>query len=100
MHLPHRLLHHRNDYLSFRKNQLVIDAVVRNLDVIGEAANHVPVDVQQLFPELPWTEMRGILNLLIHEYFGSSVEIVWKTMRENLPPIVPQLQEMLKQERG
>lgn len=64
-------------YPSFSKNQLVIDAVVRNLEIIGEAASRVPVEVQQLHPALPWVEMRGIRNVLIHEYFGASVEIVW-----------------------
>ena len=87
-------------YPAFRDNQLVIDAVVRNLEVIGEAANHVPAEVQLRFPDLPWAEMRGIRNLLIHEYFGVSVEIVWKTVRENLPSIVPGLQELLTENRG
>jgi uncharacterized protein with HEPN domain len=87
-------------YPSFRENQLVIDAVVRNLEIIGEAASRVPAEVQQRNPELPWAEMRGIRNVLIHEYFGVSVEIVWKTVRENLPQVVAGLEELLRQDPG
>lgn len=87
-------------YQSFRENQMAIDAVVRNLEIIGEAANNVPAEVQQRYSDLPWIEMRGIRNLLIHEYFGVSVEIVWKTVRENLPPVAVRLQELLQNEQG
>jgi len=83
---------------SFQKSQLVIDAVVRNLEIIGEAANHIPTELQQRYPDLPWFEMRGIRNLLIHEYFGVSVEIVWRTVREDLPPVATKLKELLRQE--
>ena len=85
-------------YASFRENQLVIDAVVRNLEIIGEAAGHVPIEIQQRHPDLPWVEMRGMRNLLIHEYFGISVEIIWKTTRENLPQVAAGLDRVLQQE--
>lgn len=87
-------------YPTFRENQMVIDAVVRNLEIIGEAASHVPAEVQQRHPHLPWDEMRGIRNVLIHEYFGVSVEIVWKTVRENLPQVILDLEALLRQEPG
>jgi uncharacterized protein with HEPN domain len=84
-------------YEAFLGNRLVIDAVVRNLEVIGEAARHIPDDVQTRFPDVPWVEMKGMRNILIHEYFGVSLEIVWKTVRENLPPVEPMLRKVLKQ---
>ncbi|HXV21826.1 MAG TPA: DUF86 domain-containing protein [Desulfuromonadales bacterium] len=83
-------------YEAFLGNRLVIDAVVRNLEVIGEAARHIPDDVQTRFPHVPWVEMKGMRNILIHEYFGVSLEIVWKTVQENLPPVEPKLRELLK----
>jgi hypothetical protein len=83
-------------YEAFLGNRMVIDAVVRNLEVIGEAARHIPDDVQTRFPDVPWVEMKGMRNILIHEYFGVSLEIVWKTVRENLPPVEPKLRELLK----
>lgn len=84
-------------YEAFLDNRLVIDAVVRNLEVIGEAARHIPEEVQRQFPDIPWVEMKGMRNILIHEYFGVSLEIVWKTVQENLPPVEPKLREVLKQ---
>jgi uncharacterized protein with HEPN domain len=84
-------------YEAFLGNRLVIDGVVRNLEVIGEAARHIPDDVQTRFPDVPWVEMKGMRNILIHEYFGVSLEIVWKTVREDLPPVEPKLREVLKQ---
>jgi hypothetical protein len=63
-------------YEAFLGNRLVIDAVVRNLEVIGEAARHIPEKVQRQFPDIPWVEMKGMRNILIHEYFGVSLEIL------------------------
>jgi uncharacterized protein with HEPN domain len=83
-------------YETFRDNQLVIDAVVRNLEVIGEAARHIPEQIQKQFPDVPWVEMKGMRNILIHEYFGVSLEIVWQTVKENLPPVEPKLKELLQ----
>lgn len=84
-------------YEDFLDNRLVIDAVVRNLEVVGEAARHIPDEVQTRFPDIPWVEMKGMRNILIHEYFGVSLEIVWKTVRDNLPPVESKLKEVLKQ---
>ena len=59
-----------------------IDAVIRNVEIIGEAANHIPSEVQNRYPEIPWMQMRGIRNILIHVYFGIDTEIIWKTITE------------------
>jgi uncharacterized protein with HEPN domain len=83
-------------YEAFLENRLVIDAVVRNLEVIGEAARHIPDEVQSRYPDLPWVEMKGMRNILIHEYFGISLEIIWKTVRDNLPPVEKRLKILVK----
>jgi hypothetical protein len=83
-------------YETFLDNRLVTDAVVRNLEVIGEAARHIPEEIQRQFPDIPWVEMKGMRNILIHEYFGVSLEIVWKTAQEDLPPVEPKLREVLR----
>lgn len=73
---------------TFRADQKTIDAVIRNIEIIGEAARHVPEDVVTRYSHLPWAEMRGMRNVLIHEYFLVSVPILWQTVTQNLPPLV------------
>ena len=86
------------DYEAFRADDKTTDAVVRNLEIIGEAARHVPEQMQRQHSELPWGKMGDIRNLLIHQYFGIGVPIVWQTIRDDLPPLVPLLRKIL--ERG
>ncbi len=68
---------------QFEKNEMVIDAVVRNLEVIGEASKSVSVAVKRSNTDIPWTQMSGMRNLLIHEYFGVDVKIVWHTVKKS-----------------
>ncbi len=84
---------------EFRDDEMAVDAVVRNIGVIGEAARHVPGEVQENYPSVPWTEMRGMRNVVIHEYSSVSVPIVWQTAKRNLPPLIPMLEEILERER-
>jgi uncharacterized protein with HEPN domain len=84
---------------EFRDDEMAVDAVVRNIGVIGEAARHVPGGVQERYPLVPWTEMRGMRNVVIHEYSSVSVPIVWQTVKRNLPPLIPMLEEILERER-
>ena len=86
------------DQESFRRNQLVVDAVIRNLAVIGEAARHVPEDVIARHPDLPWEDMRDMRNVVVHEYFGVSLDVIWSTIQHNLPPLVPVLRRILEVE--
>jgi len=60
-------------------------AVIRNLEVIGEASSHLPIEVQEQYEDVPWGMMKGVRNILAHEYFGIDLEIVWKTVKEDLP---------------
>ncbi len=77
------------------KDQKTIDAVIRNFEVIGEAATHVPDDVQRLFVDVPWGKMKGIRNLLIHEYFGVDAEVLWRTIHDDLPGLKNDLTNVL-----
>ncbi len=86
------------DLDGFCADQRTIDAVVRNLEIVGEASRHVPSEVQQRYPSLPWTEMRAMRNLLSHAYFLVDLEIVWKTVRDDLPKLEPALAEILNEE--
>ena len=83
-------------YEDFAEDRKTVDAVVRNLEVIGEAARHVPEDVRARFPELPWSDMADTRNVLIHEYFGVDLTILWKTASIDLPAILPALRRVIE----
>ena len=73
------------DFASWQNDEKTVDAVIRNLEVIGEAASRLPVKIQEQYKDVPWSIMKGIRNILAHEYFGTDLEIVWKTIKEDLP---------------
>lgn len=83
-------------YLEFRDNDLVVDAVIRNFEVIGEAAKSIPARIKSKHPEVEWSEAIGFRNVLIHNYFGIDVESVWDTIRNNLPLLKQHIQDMIK----
>ena len=85
---------HGHNRDSFAGDQLTIDAVVRNLEVIGEAVRHVPAAVAEQYPHIPWDEMRGMRNILAHEYAYVNVEIVWLTVQRSLPPLIEDLRQL------
>ena len=72
---------------SFRADQRTVDAVVRNFEVIGEAARHVDDETCARCPGVPWQDMRDMRNVLMHEYFGVSITIVWDTISRDLPSV-------------
>lgn len=69
---------------KFVADEMRLDAVVRNITTIGEAARHVPKDVQDRYPNVPWADMRDIRNVVTHEYFRLSLPILWHTTQQNL----------------
>jgi len=81
---------------SFKKNELVIDAVIRNLEVIGEASKSIPLAIRRSHPDIPWDQMNGMRNILIHEYFGVDVPTVWHTVKRHLPSLKHQLEGISK----
>jgi uncharacterized protein with HEPN domain len=68
-----------------------------NLQLIGEAARHVPTEIAENYPSIPWEDIRGTRNVLIHEYFGVSLPIIWDTIKHGLPPLRLSLLKMLDQ---
>ncbi len=70
-------------------------AVVRALEVIGEAAKQVPSSIRTQYPEVPWQEMSGMRDKLVHDYFGVNLEVVWKTALEDVPNLGLQMQRIL-----
>ena len=80
---------------EFVDDPKTIDAVIRNITVIGEAARNVPEEVVNRHPSLPWREMQDIRNVVVHEYFGVDNNVVWDTLQRNLPPLLPELKRLI-----
>ena len=80
---------------NFRGDQKTIDAVVRNFLIIGEAARLVTEHVQETYPDIPWQVMSDMRNVLVHEYDRVKVEVIWDTIRTDLPALVPLLRKVL-----
>jgi len=76
---------------EFKKNGLVVDAVIRNFEIIGEASVYIPHEVRIAYPDVPWKQMTAMRNILIHEYFGVNEGTVWLTVLERLPALKQQL---------
>ncbi len=85
------------DFEGFSDDSRTIDAVVRNLEIVGEAASHVPESIQERYSGVPWSEMRSMRNLLSHAYFLVDLSIVWKTITDDLPQIEPTLRQILQE---
>lgn len=83
---------------GFGSDDLVQDAVIHNFAVIGEAVRHVPVEVQSRYSEIPWNRMRGMRNLLIHDYSNVDHRILWETLRNDLPSLARKLRDLLEEE--
>jgi len=80
---------------QFAADRKTVDAVIRNLTVIGEAAANVPSSIQERFPDVPWDEMRRMRNVVVHVYFGVDLPVVWRTTQDDLPPVRTQLMRVL-----
>jgi len=84
------------DFTVFAGDDKTVDAVVRNLEIIGEASKNIPENIKAGNPEVPWHRMSGLRNVLAHEYFGIDLNIIWKIAKENLPEVIPLLKKILK----
>ena len=80
---------------EFVANSMAVDAVVRNLEIIGEAASHIPDDILSTYSEVPWFEMKGMRNIMAHEYFRVDLKIVWMTIRKSLPALVSMIKQVI-----
>lgn len=86
------------DMAAFVNDSRTIDAVARNLEIIGEAANRMPQDIRAENPLIPWERIGEMRHVLIHEYHSVDADILYRTVVDELPPLVPMLEAVL--ERG
>ncbi|MEW5761156.1 MAG: DUF86 domain-containing protein [Candidatus Thermoplasmatota archaeon] len=84
------------EFKDFIQDDKTVFAVIRAIEVIGEAVKNIPDDVKEKYPEIPWRNMTGMRNKLIHAYFGADIKRVWKTIKEEIPPLKPVFEKMLK----
>ena len=79
---------------AFRANSLIYDATLRNFELIGEAANHIPPQVRDAHPQIAWREMINLRNKLIHGYLGIDDEVVWDIIKNDLPSLLVHLESV------
>jgi uncharacterized protein with HEPN domain len=82
---------------SFIKDKKTIKAVVRSLEVIGEATSKLPLNVRKMYPDIPWQETIAMRNRLIHEYSGVDLDIVWQTIEEDLEPLYKTVKRIVEE---
>ncbi|MBI9015971.1 MAG: DUF86 domain-containing protein [Phycisphaerae bacterium] len=86
----------QSEFDDFAANSLLIDAVVRNLEIIGEASGAISEDFKISYKEIPWRQMKGMRNALIHQYFGVEVKVVWNTCKQEIPALKTIIEKILK----
>ena len=82
-------------YENFKENWIVQDVVVRNLEIIGEASNHVDENIRAKFPNVAWNEIRGLRNIIVHVYFELDSSQIWNTIQHNIPELKIQINQIL-----
>ncbi len=87
-----------SNYDDFIKNPVLTRAFVRSLEIIGEAVKNLPSEFREQYPDVPWKEISGMRDKLIHEYFGVNYRIVWKTVKNDIPKLKMQVSKILKRE--
>ncbi|HWB61572.1 MAG TPA: DUF86 domain-containing protein [Chthoniobacteraceae bacterium] len=79
------------DHAKFLQDEKTIDAVVRNLEIIGEAVRWLPQEFKDQHPSVPWSQIAGLRNRIVHDYFGLDLEIIWQVLATSLPEFKQQL---------
>lgn len=80
---------------EFLADTKTVDAVIRNLEIIGEATNRLPKSVTGHYRDVPWAQIVGLRNRVIHDYFGVDLELVWTIIKDDLPPFRDSIRKIL-----
>ena len=84
------------DEEGFRKNHMVQDAVLKQIEVIGEAAKHIPPGFTGRHPEVPWKDIVGMRDIVVHNYFGVDISATWKTVSTDIPVLKNTIDTLLR----
>jgi uncharacterized protein with HEPN domain len=85
------------EYNRFAKDTKTIDAVVRNIEIIGEASKYLPDDIKELDSQIPWKAIAGMRDKLVHDCFGVDIRFVWNTIKEDVPFLNGRIVNLLDQ---
>lgn len=81
---------------AFRADDKTASAVLLKLAIIGEAAKQIPADLQAQYPEVPWREMAGMRDRVVHAYFGVDYNLIWLAIKNRIPQVKPRIEQVLK----
>lgn len=87
------------DFAAFQQNREKVLAVVKAIEILGEAVKKISEDIRSRYPEIPWKAIAGMRDVLVHEYWGIDLNVVWATVQEGIPPlkiVIREIQEELK----
>jgi uncharacterized protein with HEPN domain len=84
-----------HNYDNFEKQWIEQDAVIRNLEIIGEASKNVSNELKEQYPDVSWKEMRGMRNFVTHQYFGVELRDIWDTVVNDIPVLKKQIQDII-----
>lgn len=87
-------------YEEFEKDEKTVLAVIQGFEIIGEAAKHIPRDIQVIYPEIEWASMARMRDLLIHHYFVTQYSILWQTIQNQIPHLLEKIPEVIHDHAG
>ncbi|MHA1839532.1 MAG: HepT-like ribonuclease domain-containing protein [Candidatus Ranarchaeia archaeon] len=87
------------DYTGFKGDDKTRSAVIQKLEIIGEATKQIPMDIRERHPQIPWKELAGMRDRLIHAYFSIDVDLVWRIIINRIPRLKPLLESIINAEQ-
>ncbi len=85
------------EFEDFKRDDKTSSAVIRKFEIVGEAAKNIPETIKQKYSSIPWREMGGMRDRLIHFYFGIKYELVWRTIKDVIPQVKPLMRKILEE---